>query len=98
MGKNKQYALDPANYTIEEVATKAREFLFEDKFAALAEKPKAELSFYVGGYSSGANQPERWLVKIRGEANESPPPGTSGRLDIKTSNLICIDDEDYADP
>jgi len=74
MGKNKQHALDPTNYTIEEVAVKARQFLFEDKFMALAEKPKAELSFYVGGYSSGAGQPERWLVKIRGEANDSPTP------------------------
>ena len=74
MGKNKKYALDPANYTIDEVAAKARKFLFEEKFAALVQKPKAEMSFYVGGYSSGASQPERWLVKIRGEANDSPEP------------------------
>ncbi len=74
MAAEGDYALDPANYTIEEVASKARKFLFDDKFAALPEKPKVEMSFYVGGYSSGASQPERWLVKIQSEAHISPAP------------------------
>jgi len=77
--RNKQYRLDPANYTIEEVAAKARKFLFEEKFTALPEKPKAEMSFYIGGYSSGASQPERWLVKIQGEANACPAPECLGK-------------------
>jgi hypothetical protein len=58
------YALDAASYTIQEVAVKSRKFLFEKEFAELAEKPAAEMSFYVGGYSSDANAPEHWLIKI----------------------------------
>jgi hypothetical protein len=79
MGDDAEYALDPTKYTIEDVALKARKFLFENKFAALPEKPKTEMSFYVGGYSTGARQPELWLVKIQGEANTSPPPECLGR-------------------
>ncbi len=79
MGDDPDYTINPANYSIEEVATKARKFLFEKKFAALPEKPKAEMSFYVGGYPSGTGSAERWLVKIQGEANSSPAPECLGK-------------------
>ena len=74
-----EYLLDPGKYSIEEVAIKARKFLFEEKFQALKDKPKSELSFYVGGYSSGANMPERWLVRILSGSNESPAPECLGK-------------------
>jgi hypothetical protein len=48
------WKLDENNYTVEEVAIKARKFLFEEKFAALDPKPKAALEFWIGGYSSVA--------------------------------------------
>jgi hypothetical protein len=79
MSRDHDYQIDPERYTIEEVAVKAREFLFENKFSALSDKPKAELSFYVGGYSSNSSAPERWLVKIQGETNSSPPPECLGK-------------------
>jgi hypothetical protein len=74
MSDSPDYGLDPENYTIEEVAQKTRKFLFEEKFSSLPEKPKAEMSFYVGGYSSNAVSPERWLVKIQSASNASPAP------------------------
>jgi hypothetical protein len=55
------YAIDPEKYTIEEVATKCRQLFFEEKFQKLKDKPKHDLNFYIGGYSSGADAPERWL-------------------------------------
>jgi hypothetical protein len=79
MGPDPEYRLNPESYTIEEIATKARKFLFETKFAALTEKPKAELSFYVGGYSSGAGAPERWLVKLQSAANACAMPECLGK-------------------
>lgn len=79
MSRDHEYSVDPAKYTIEEIASKARKFLFEDKFSSLKERPKSDLSFYVGGYSSGAHVPERWLVKIQSEANTSPPPECLGK-------------------
>lgn len=79
MSRDHEYSVDPEKYTIEEIAIKARKFLFENKFAALENKPKSELSFYVGGYSSGAHAPERWLVKIKSGENASPPPECLGK-------------------
>jgi predicted proteasome-type protease len=66
MGSDAGYAVDAESYTIKEVAEKARRFLFDEKFAALVDKPKQELNFYVGGYSSGAATPERWIIQIDG--------------------------------
>jgi len=76
--KGEHYLLDPANYTIEEVAIKARRFLFEERYASLPEKPTSDMSFYVGGYSAGAGSPERWLVKIDGATQTSPAPECIG--------------------
>jgi hypothetical protein len=78
MGRRHEYHIDPEDYTIEQVAVKARKFLFEDKFAALAVKPKAELSFYVGGYSSNSSSPECWVIKIQSGSNSSPAPERLG--------------------
>lgn len=64
--------LDPDKYSIAEVASKARKFLF-DRFTSLTEKPNAEMSFYVGGYSSDAEAPEHWLTKIDAQGS-SPDP------------------------
>lgn len=73
------YGLDPDNYTIEEVAEKCRKFLFEEKFLKLAEKPKHDLNFYLGGYSSGADAPERWIIQIESAAAKCGPPICQGK-------------------
>jgi hypothetical protein len=78
MGGDASYALDPSNYTIEEVAEKTRKFLFDEKFSQLGVKPQIHLNFYIGGYSSGADAPERWLVRIESDKNHSPPPQRLG--------------------
>lgn len=76
--KEKNYQLDPRNYTIEEIAVKARRFLFEERYSKLGTKPSSDMSFYVGGYSSGADSPERWLVKIEAATQSSPAPICEG--------------------
>lgn len=75
------YHLNPTSYTIKEVATKARQFLFEERYLALAEKPQSDMSFYVGGFSAGSPAPERWVVKIIGATQSSPEPICEGSSD-----------------
>lgn len=62
------YRIDPDNYTVEEIATKARRYLYEERFLALADKPDAAFDFWIGGYSSGADLGEIWPVHIEGGA------------------------------
>lgn len=53
--------VDPAGYTIDEIATKARRFFFEERFSAIDPPPPAPHSFefWIGGYGadfSGGHQ------------------------------------------
>lgn len=73
-----EYKLDHSSYTIQEVAEKARKFLFEDRFQHLPVKPASDMSFYVGGFSANAATPERWVVKISGTTSTSPAPICEG--------------------
>jgi len=59
--------VDPDNFTIEDIAIKARQFLYEEKFVTLtpAPSPGAQLGFLVAGYSSGAQLSEVWLIEIK---------------------------------
>ena len=62
------WKLDPDTYTIEQVAARAREFFFEEKFLAL-NLPAAASStfgFNIGGYSAGAELSEVWGITIAG--------------------------------
>lgn len=68
------YKLNPEKYSIEEVAIKARKFLFEERYQTLVDKPSSDFSFYLGGYSSGAETPERWLMKIDGTTHDCAAP------------------------
>jgi len=72
------YRVDPGNFTIKEVAEKAKKFIFDDRYNLLANKPNSDLMFHIGGYSSGGEKAERWLVKIVGEDNTSPDPVCQG--------------------
>jgi hypothetical protein len=60
------WKLDSATYTIEEVATKARKFFFEEHYQPLfgAAPTKPVLGFLVAGYSAGQHLPEAWRVLI----------------------------------
>ncbi|WP_143103712.1 hypothetical protein [Methylobacterium gossipiicola] len=64
------WKLDPNNYTLESVASRVREFFFEDKFlSAYGDNPPDDfmMGYKLCGYSSGAEQPELWDVPITAE-------------------------------
>jgi len=74
-----EWHLDPENYTVEHVAERLREFMFEEKYRAEYGEIEPErwppLGFVVGGYSSEAERAERadeFQVMIAN--GECPPP------------------------
>ncbi|WP_078708281.1 hypothetical protein [Consotaella salsifontis] len=74
-GDRPEWRIDPANYTIEEVAAKARQVIFEERYASLAPAPPAphSLEFWVGGYGSTISDGHQvWKVRI--ENGVCPPP------------------------
>lgn len=58
------WQIDPQNYTVEEIAQKARQFLFEEKFQTTDPRPMGSFDFWIGGYSSGAGLGEIWKINI----------------------------------
>src|SRR4051812_768361 len=52
--------LDAASYTVGAVATRVRDFLYEQ--VALAPSPHLNGGFLVGGYSVGSPLAETWLI------------------------------------
>lgn len=74
-GTDVDWALDLTNYTVEEVAHKARRLLFEERYAALTPAPPAphSLEFWVGGYGSNVSAGHQvWKVRIIN--GTCPPP------------------------
>lgn len=67
-GKDPAHAdwhLDPATFTIEQVAIRARQFLFEEHYQPLGIQGVGfQFGFLVGGYSANAQLSELWEVKI----------------------------------
>jgi len=62
---HKNWRLDPKKYTVQDVAEKAREFLYEEKFAPLnVAAPGVQFGFVVAGYSAGAQLSEVWMFDI----------------------------------
>lgn len=63
---NPEWQVDPSNYTIEEIAQKARRFFFEEHYAALNPKPAGdhEFQFWIGGNGSGETHGEIWRIRI----------------------------------
>jgi hypothetical protein len=62
---HKSWRIDHKNYTIKDVADRAREFLFDEKFSALGiTAPGTAFGFIVAGYSSGAQLSEVWMFDI----------------------------------
>lgn len=58
------WCVDIENYTIEEIAVKARRFLFEERFSAVTPRPQGAFDYWIGGYSSGAELGEIWRIHI----------------------------------
>jgi hypothetical protein len=69
------WQLDPGSYTVQQVAQRVREFLFDELFmGAYGANPPANyfLGFKVCGYSAGAPLSEVWGIKII-NSNCDPP-------------------------
>lgn len=66
--------LDREKYTVEEVARRAKEFLYDRHYVTLAEKPTADhsLEFFVGGYSAGSDIAEVWKIILLNGACADP--------------------------
>ena len=60
-------ALNPNNYSIEEVATRFKAFVFDDRYQpAFREVPnKPALGFIVAGYSTGVDMPDEYRIDIQ---------------------------------
>ncbi|MCA9584495.1 MAG: hypothetical protein KC657_03970 [Myxococcales bacterium] len=75
---DKNTKLDPNKYTVEEVATKVKQFLYSEKYRPWCEEagedfPKDKWPYFgmfIGGYSSGADRAEVWRldINVAGEA------------------------------
>jgi len=65
-----EWRLDPAGYTMEQVAARLRAFLFEEKAAPCPEPTNLQLR--LCGYSAGRPLAEVWEVSMTGQ--DCPPP------------------------
>lgn len=78
----RKWKINPKRYTIEEIANRARAFLYEERFAQLPIKPMSPMEFYIGGYSSDSEQHELWKVVIADPDAGAPicssPAGETG--------------------
>ncbi|UYW25643.1 hypothetical protein OKC48_20575 [Methylorubrum extorquens] len=75
MGNDPAWAIDRANYTLADVADKARRLFFDERYQALNPPPPAPHSFefWIGGYSSDFDAGhEVWKISI--ENGNCPPP------------------------
>ncbi len=59
-------ALDPGNYTIEQVAQAFYQFVYQDRYVAAfdAQAQKPAMGFIVAGYSSGEGMAEDFLIEV----------------------------------
>ena len=67
---HRDWRLDPAGYTLEEVARRLRAFLFEEKAAPRPDPTNLQLR--LCGYSAGRPLAEVWEVSVTGR--DCPPP------------------------
>lgn len=81
---HRDWQIDPRNYTIEDVAGKARDFLYSERYRR--EYPgrggKPTLGIVIGGYSTAGDFAEEWRIDIQSGRCNGPrlwkPPSTYG--------------------
>jgi hypothetical protein len=81
---HKDWAIDPHNYTVEDVASKTRTFLYTERYRreypGRARKPS--LGMVIGGYSTRGDFAEEWRIDIQNGSCDGPrlwkPPSTYG--------------------
>lgn len=73
------WKLDPATYTLKDVADRVREFMYDEKYVpadqvaqAAGEPPATSLGFFVAGYSAGADQAEEYHLDLSSTACDGP--------------------------
>lgn len=66
------WKIDPNNYTIEEVAKKARRYFFDDRFSSVQPLPQGTFDYWIGGYSSDAELGEIWQIQIQNGTCSAP--------------------------
>ena len=71
---DKDWAIEPQNYTMEAVADRCRKFFFEEHYRALSPPPKGdhEFQFWISGNGSGQTHGEIWRIKIVNGSCEPP--------------------------
>jgi len=71
---NVDYHLHEDTYTIEEVAVKARKFLYEESYlgAFVVPPPDFGMGYRICGYSANASLPEVWEFQISGANCDAP--------------------------
>ncbi|MGE3745573.1 MAG: hypothetical protein AB7G25_07685 [Sphingomonadaceae bacterium] len=80
-----EWSINKDDYSIEEVAVKARRFFFEEHYQKLDPKPVGdhEFQFWIGGNGSGAMHGEIWRVRIvNGECDDPQRLAGQGDFDI----------------
>jgi hypothetical protein len=72
--KHPDWKLESQRYTLEQVASQLRKFIFEENYLDALEKWPAipDLGFIVAGYSAGAGLADEYLVEI--SKGNCPPP------------------------
>jgi hypothetical protein len=79
-----EWAID-SNYTVEQIAIRIREFLFEENFLPLnVTSSGVQFGFLVAGYGTGAKLSETWSIEIKDGKCEPP------KLVIPQGQSTCI--------
>ncbi len=64
------WKIDPNNYSVEDVAARARQFLYDERYQLLEQRLADQgqaapaLGFLVTGYSSGADEPTAYVIAL----------------------------------
>jgi hypothetical protein len=82
------------SYTVEQIAIKTREFLFEENFLPLnATSSGVQFGFLVAGYGAGAKLSETWSIEIKDGKCEPPklviPQGQSNCIVGGDPEVFC---------
>lgn len=84
MGKDPHWRVDPASYTLGDVADKVRSYFYDELYVPLLSgipaNEQPDLGFFVGGYSSPNALTELFQIDISGGA--CMPPALVGDLDM----------------
>lgn len=73
--RHTDWRIDPANFSLADVAIRAREFLYDEMYVpAYGQAPqRPTLGYLVAGYSAGRDLPETWRIVVD-ENGSSPAP------------------------